>query len=47
MVLGVLLIRVLAMNLDVSLDQIYYAKTIHNTWCEHTSSHYNSTYRKK
>jgi hypothetical protein len=35
-VLGVLLTGVLGMNLDVASDQIHYAKTIHNTRCEHT-----------
>jgi hypothetical protein len=38
LVLGVLLTGVLAMNLDVSSDQIHYAKTIHNTRSEHTLS---------
>jgi hypothetical protein len=29
---------ILAMNLDVASDKIHYAKTIHNTRCEHSLS---------
>jgi hypothetical protein len=47
LLLGVLLTRVLAMNLDVSSKQIHFAKTIQNIKCKHTLSYYYNTYRKK